>query len=180
MANYVSVTWTSGDIITEAKLDNMVSNDQAEDAHPSLRLTEISAPSTPASNTAALYLADKSGVSTLYLKSDAGVVAELGSVTFNTQTDNYTLVLADHRKIIIMNKGTANNLTVDTNANVPYPLGTVIGVIQIGAGQTTIVAAGGVTINSVSTLKMKQQYAVVILIKRASDTWALSGDLASS
>src|SRR3990167_2703207 len=108
MANYVSVTWTSGDIITEAKLDNMVSNDQAEDAHPSLRLTEISAPSTPAANTAAVYLADKSGVSTLYLKSDAGVVAELGSVTFNTQTDSYTLVLADYRTIIIMNKATAN------------------------------------------------------------------------
>lgn len=33
MANYVAVTWTGGDIITEAKLDNMVSNDRAEDAH---------------------------------------------------------------------------------------------------------------------------------------------------
>lgn len=33
MANYVTVTWTGGDIITEAKLDNMVSNDRAEDAH---------------------------------------------------------------------------------------------------------------------------------------------------
>jgi hypothetical protein len=29
------VTWTGGDIITEAKLDNMVSNDRAEDAHES-------------------------------------------------------------------------------------------------------------------------------------------------
>lgn len=35
MANYVDVTWTGGDIITEAKLDNMVSNDRAEDAHES-------------------------------------------------------------------------------------------------------------------------------------------------
>lgn len=33
MANYAAVTWTGGDIITEAKLDNMVSNDRAEDAH---------------------------------------------------------------------------------------------------------------------------------------------------
>ena len=180
MANYVSVTWTSGDIITEAKLDNMVSNDQAEDAHPSLRLTEISAPSTPAANTAAVYLADKSGVSTLYLKSDAGVVAELGSVTFNTQTDSYTLVLADYRTIIIMNKATANNLTVPLNSSVAYPIGAVIGIIQIGAGQTTVVATGGVTINSVTTLKLKTQYAVAVLIKRAADTWALSGDLADA
>lgn len=35
MANYISVSWTGGDTITEAKLDNMVSNDRAEDAHES-------------------------------------------------------------------------------------------------------------------------------------------------
>lgn len=35
MSNYASVTWTGGDTITEAKLDNMVANDRAEDAHES-------------------------------------------------------------------------------------------------------------------------------------------------
>lgn len=30
---YTSVVWTTGDVITEAKLDNMVANDQAYDAH---------------------------------------------------------------------------------------------------------------------------------------------------
>lgn len=30
---YTSVTWTSGDVLTEAKLDNMVANDQAYDSH---------------------------------------------------------------------------------------------------------------------------------------------------
>lgn len=35
MANYADVTWTGGDTITEAKLDNMVANDRAEDAHES-------------------------------------------------------------------------------------------------------------------------------------------------
>lgn len=32
---YTSVTWTAGDVITEAKLDNMVANDQAYDSHAS-------------------------------------------------------------------------------------------------------------------------------------------------
>jgi hypothetical protein len=32
---YTAVTWTSGDVITEAKLDNMVANDQAYDSHAS-------------------------------------------------------------------------------------------------------------------------------------------------
>lgn|SRR3990167_1851817 len=35
MATYVSVTWTTGDVITETKLDNMVANDQSETAHSS-------------------------------------------------------------------------------------------------------------------------------------------------
>lgn len=30
---YSPVIWTAGDIITEAKLDNMVANDQAYDSH---------------------------------------------------------------------------------------------------------------------------------------------------
>ncbi len=33
MAAYAAVVWTTGDVITETKLDNMVSNDQSEDAH---------------------------------------------------------------------------------------------------------------------------------------------------
>jgi hypothetical protein len=33
MSNYIDVTWTGGDIITEAKMDNMVANDRAENAH---------------------------------------------------------------------------------------------------------------------------------------------------
>lgn len=32
---YTSVTWTAGDTITEAKMDNMVANDQAYNAHAS-------------------------------------------------------------------------------------------------------------------------------------------------
>lgn len=32
---YASVVWTSGDLITEAKMDNMVGNDQAYDSHAS-------------------------------------------------------------------------------------------------------------------------------------------------
>ena len=35
MSLYATVTWTGGDTITEAKLDNMVANDRAEDAHES-------------------------------------------------------------------------------------------------------------------------------------------------
>lgn len=77
MSDFISVTWTAGDIITESKMDSMVSNDTAEDAHPSLKLTEIAEPATPAANKLALYAKDKSGVSALFFKDDGGTEHEL-------------------------------------------------------------------------------------------------------
>jgi hypothetical protein len=53
------------------------------------------------------------------------------------------------------------------------------GVIQTGAGQTTVVATGGVTINGTPGLKLRAQWSGATLIKRATDTWALIGDLSA-
>ena len=82
---YTSVTWTAGDTITEAKLDNMVANDRAVDAMANgVEFTERSDPSTPGSNKIHLYAKDKSGIPTLYAINDAGTVYELseGRPTF--------------------------------------------------------------------------------------------------
>lgn len=93
MATYVSVTWTSGDIITEAKLDNMVSNDQAEDAHPSFLLTEIAEPTTPAANKLALFVADASAITKLKVKDPDGNVAFLDTVAEVALTDGATIAV---------------------------------------------------------------------------------------
>jgi hypothetical protein len=102
--------------------------------------------------------------------------ASTGVLGINTQTASYTLVLGDQAKLVRMNVGSANNLTVPLNASVAFPTGTVITVRQTGAGVTTIVATGGVTINSPSSLVLRVQNASVSLVKVASDTWDLSGD----
>lgn len=78
MASYVSVTWTTGDTMTEAKLDNMVSNDTAEDAHPSFILAEIAAPSSPSANEIHIFAADDSGTTVLKYKDSGGTVTQLG------------------------------------------------------------------------------------------------------
>ncbi len=75
---YTAVTWTAGDTITEAKLDNMVANDRAVDAmYNGVELEERSDPSTPATNKIHLYAKDKSGVPTLYAINDVGTVYEI-------------------------------------------------------------------------------------------------------
>ena len=101
-----------------------------------------------------------------------------GTVTANRQTASYTLVLGDNGKLIEMNVGSANNLTVPLNSSVAFPIGTQIDAIQYGAGQTTIVATGGVTINSQSGyLKIGVRYSAVTLIKIGTNEWYCIGNL---
>jgi len=83
-----------------------------------------------------------------------------------------------------MNVGSANNFQIPTNASVAYPVGTVINVLQIGTGQTTIqaVTSGTTTINSTGASptapKLRARYSAASCIKAATDTWYVVGDIA--
>tara|TARA_R110000822_G_scaffold23288_4_gene72210 strand:+ start:3221 stop:3961 length:741 start_codon:yes stop_codon:yes gene_type:complete len=98
-------------------------------------------------------------------------------VATNEETGSYTLVLGDAQGVVEMNVATANTLTIPPNSSVAYPIGTSILVVQTGAGQTTITAGAGVTINSYLGLKIIGQWAGCTLIKRATDTWVAVGGL---
>jgi hypothetical protein len=99
-------------------------------------------------------------------------------LTMNTQTGSYTLVLGDVSKVIEMNVAGANNLTVPPNSSVAFSVGTVIEVMQYGAGQTTIVAGSGVLIRSPGgKMKIAARYGSASLRKRGTDEWTLEGNL---
>jgi hypothetical protein len=101
-------------------------------------------------------------------------------ITTNRQTASYTLVLSDADKLVEMNVGSANNLTVPLNSSVAFSTGTQILLAQYGAGQTTIVATSGVTIRSNGgKLKLNAQYSGATLVKIAENEWYLFGDIAS-
>jgi len=101
-------------------------------------------------------------------------------VPANRQTGSYQLVLGDVGKVIEMNVAGANNLTVPPNATVAFPTGTAIELFQYGAGQTTVVAGGGVTIRSSGgKLKLTGQYSAASLRKIATDEWVLVGDIST-
>lgn len=96
----------------------------------------------------------------------------------NAQTGaSYTLVLADKGRIVSMNNAGANTLTIPANSSVAFPLGTIINVLQIGAGATTIAGASGVTVNGVSTGagEIESRWQGVALTKIGTDSWAVSG-----
>jgi len=106
-------------------------------------------------------------------------------LTLNAQTASYTVVLADaDQKLITMSVGSANDFSIPTNASVAFPIGTVINVIQIGAGQTTIkaVTSGTTTISSTGGTatqpKLRAQFSAASCIKVATDVWYVVGDIA--
>lgn len=113
----------------------------------------------------------------------ATALANLGgvplNVTINAQTDSYTLVLGDLGKLVTLNKATAVTLTVPTNANVAFAVGAQILLGQIGAGQVTVAGDTGVTVNATPGLKLSAQYSYAGLVKRATNTWDLVGDISA-
>ena len=103
---------------------------------------------------------------------------DTGYATINVQTGTaYTLVLADAGALVTMSNAAANTLTVPPNSTVAFPVGTRVDIGQDGAGQTTVAAGSGVTIRTPETLKLRKQWAKATLIKRATDTWDLEGNL---
>jgi len=100
--------------------------------------------------------------------------SKIGDLLTNAQGGAYTLVLLDRGKNIEMSGG--GTLTIPLNSSVVFPIGTSILITQTGASQVTVAGAVGVTVNSSNGLKLYGQWSSALLIKRATDTWLLSGD----
>lgn len=106
-------------------------------------------------------------------------------LTLNAQTGTtYTFVLADaDQKLITASNAAAQTYSVPTNASVAFPIGTVINIIAIGAGQVTInaVTSGTTTILSnggtAAAPKLRVQYSAASIMKVGTDTWYVVGDL---
>lgn len=100
------------------------------------------------------------------------------TVDTSAQTDSYTLALADAGKVVEMGKATAQTLTIPLNSSVAFPVGTKVDVIQTGAGEVTVAAAAGVTLESEgSKKKINARWQAVTLVKRGADSWVLIGAL---
>lgn len=105
---------------------------------------------------------------------------ELGALlhrpTINGQTVSYQIVAGDDSKVVEINAAGATNLTVPANATVAFAVGTIIELFQRGAGQITVVPAGGVTLRSPNGLKTRTQYSTLSLRKRDTNEWVVAGD----
>jgi hypothetical protein len=84
--------------------------------------------------------------------------------------------------LVTASNASAQTYTLPTNASVSIAVGSQINIIQIGAGQVTIVGAGGVTVASTGATstqpKLRVQYSAATAIKVGTDSWYVVGDIA--
>ena len=106
----------------------------------------------------------------------------LVAFSLNPQTTAaYVTVLADgYQMLITVSNASANTFKLPTNATVAYPTGTVITVLNIGAGLTTIsaVTPGTTTVLSAGAVAASPtlaQYKSAACIKTATDAWYVVG-----
>ena len=100
---------------------------------------------------------------------------QISSGAINGQTGSYTLVAGDNGKIVTMNVATPNNLTVPASLAVGFNCT----VIQLGAGQTTILASG-TTLNSYQGyLKISGQHGSASIVGYTSNVYNVAGNLSA-
>jgi hypothetical protein len=107
--------------------------------------------------------------------------AELDNLTLNpVATTTYTLALTDAHKLVTLNNGSNITVTVPLEATVNFQVGDQVNLLQLGAGQVTVVGAT-VAVNIRShggKLKLNGQYAAGTLAKIAADEWVFIGNTA--
>jgi hypothetical protein len=112
-----------------------------------------------------------------------GATGAGGVEAVNAQTGTtYTFVLSDKDDLVTASNASAQTYTIPLNSSVAFPTGSLVNLIQIGAGQVTIAATGGVTLASTGATsaspKSRAQYSVITLIKAGTDSWYATGDIA--
>jgi len=103
------------------------------------------------------------------------------TIPLNSQTGTtYTLVATDAGDLVTLTNASAIALTVPTNASVAFATGTQITITRAGAGSVTVAGAVGVTVNSADGfLKLRSQWSSATLIKIATNSWILIGDISA-
>lgn len=100
-------------------------------------------------------------------------------INTNRQTSStYQLQLSDAGKLVEMNVGSTNSVTIPSNATASFTNGTQILLTQYGSGSTGITYSSPVVVRSTGDrLRLSNRYSAATLIKIGTDEWYLFGDI---
>ena len=183
-ADILPITDVSGTPTTKKiTVTNLVAAAPQGDLVASNNLSDVGSASTTRSNLGLGTAATKTvGTADTNVIGVASGTVDLGGnkledfdASINDQTASYQLVAGDNGKVIVLNNGSALNLTVPTGLGAGFNCS----VIQKGAGQVTFVASSTTINNRQSHTKIAGQYGVATLVAYVADTFVLAGDTAS-
>ncbi len=99
----------------------------------------------------------------------------------NILSNSYTITKNDEDTVLLMNNlSLPHTLSIPldvSDPNLNIAVGTTITIIQANTGQTTVSSVTGVSLNSASGTKLRQIWSVARLVKIATNSWVLFGDL---
>jgi hypothetical protein len=118
------------------------------------------------------------------LKDLTAASATIGGVAFTAKANatatiadmngSHTVVSSDVNNVREMSGGGTLSIPSD---NAFWPVGQRMEVIQTGSSEVTIAGSSGVTVNGTPGLKLRGQWSGAVIIKRASNTFVVIGDL---
>lgn len=113
------------------------------------------------------------------LDSNTKVNAAQASARLLAVSQSRELALTDAGAMLYSNSSSAITITIPTNSDVAFPVGTEIEFCRWGSGALTIAAASGVNLYSANSLKsLSIRYATAGLKKISTNNWLLTGALA--
>jgi phage-related tail fiber protein len=177
IGTYKSVTVDTYGRVTAGTNPTTLSGYGITDAAPINNASFTGTFSAPSGTITSTMIADATIVDADISTTAAIDLGKLADISTNARTASYTLVLADKNKLVEMSVASGNTLTVPPNADVAFPIGTQIRVLQTNTGQCTLTPGVDVTINGTPGLKLRTQWASATLIKRGTNTWVAVGDL---
>jgi len=106
------------------------------------------------------------------------IYSTVATAQINAQTASYTATISDLGKEVTMNSASATTFTIPLFSSVAFPVGAIINITRLGAGDVTIaITATGTLQSENSYVKIGAQYTSVSLLKLATNTWIIRGRL---
>ena len=97
----------------------------------------------------------------------------------DTKTSDYTPTSSDHAKYLRVNSSSTVTITLVNDSTDAIAVGTMFIVGRAGSGSVNFSAGSGATIYSISgSLGISPQHGKATVLKVATDTWEVSGNLA--
>lgn len=95
-----------------------------------------------------------------------------------TSLTSYTLIQEDLDKdLFITTNSSPVTITIPNYSNVNFDAGKTLKIAQYGDGKVTLIGAGGVLLNTASSLSTKNKFSVIFATKQYNNDWVIYGDL---